>query len=137
MKGVKQFVPDSYFMTKDKNTVLLFYHVVYEDKPTIVYTEPAYVNIAGQLREVNSGINYIPSYYNQGYVSEIDMKSMQVKNTITLETFNTITAQLLDENSICCYDSKNTEILASEKSPLYVIDTNLNVDLQLNFLKVI
>lgn len=79
MKGVKQFVPDSYFMTKDKNTVLLFYHVVYEDKPTIVYTEPAYVNIAGQLREVNSGINYIPSYYNQGYVSEIDMKSMQVK----------------------------------------------------------
>lgn len=135
MKGVKQFVPDSYFMTKDKNTVLLFYHVVYEDKPTIVYTEPAYVNIAGQLREVNSGINYIPSYYNQGYVSEIDMKSMQVKSTITLETFNTITAQLLDENRICCYDSKNTEILASEKSPLYVIDTNLNVDLQLNFLK--
>lgn len=135
MKGGKQFIPDSYIMQEDEERVLLFYHVVYEDEPTVIYTEPAYVNIAGQLMEVNSGVNYIPSYHNHGYISEIDTKSMQVKKTISLKTFNAIEGQLIGNGSrICCFDSKNTKILASENSPLYIIDNNLNVNLQLIFL---
>lgn len=71
------------------NKLLLTANVTYADKPYITYTQPQYTILAGQLLEVNSGINYNVPLYEVSHLCLIDTSTMN-SELITLEGISNV-----------------------------------------------
>lgn len=69
--------------------LLLTANVTYADKPYITYTQPQYIILAGQLLEVNSGINYNVPLYEVSHLCLIDPSTMN-SELITLEGISNV-----------------------------------------------
>lgn len=86
--------------------LLLTANVTYADKPYITYTHPQYTILAGQLLEVNSGINYNVPLYEVSHLCLIDTSTMN-SELITLEGIS---------NVFMKYDKKGEYVYFMDKS---------------------
>ena len=80
---VELFEPNSYIKTQS-NKLFMAVDVTYAGEPEVIYTQPHYVIVCGQLFETNSGVNYSVPLYKVGYVCHINTTSM-TSDFISLE----------------------------------------------------
>ena len=122
------------------NKLLLTTNVTYADKPFVTYTPPKYIVFAGQLLEVNSGINYNVPLYNVGHLHLINTSTMN-SDLITLEGISNVFMKYEPEGECIYFMDKSvygeenwnrgTErhmAISQNQSPIYIasIDTSSN-----------
>ena len=71
------------------NKLLMTTNITYSGKPSVTYTQPKYTIFAGQLLEVNSGINYDVPLYEVGHLCLINTSTMN-SDLITLEGISNV-----------------------------------------------
>lgn len=125
------------------NKLLLTTNITYAGKPSVTYTQPKYTIFAGQLLEVNSGINYDVPLYEVGHLCLINTSTMN-SDLITLEGISNVLMKH-DAESIyfmnkSVYGQKNWNIgkqshiaISQNQSPIYIasIDNSSNGNLML------
>lgn len=127
------FEPKEYIYS-DKGSIMS-YTITYEEKPDIIYTEPAYKVIAGQLVEMNSGINYIERGTESGFVSVMDRDNMQTSKTLALKDIPN-PSFLKTRDRIYIYQSGiigskshyNQSGISCRETPIFVTDYKLNIE---------
>ena len=122
------------------NKLLLTTNVTYADEPFVTYTPPKYIVFAGQLLEVNSGINYDVPLYNVGHLHLINTSTMN-SDLITLEGISNVFMKYEPKGEYIYFMDKSvygeenwnrgTErhmAISQNQSPIYIasIDTSSN-----------
>jgi len=79
-------IPEQYVVLPDEdginNLILLSYTLTFSEVASVIYTEPKYTVVAGQLFEVNDGVNYDVQMYDVAGLSLFDVRTMKaVPNT--------------------------------------------------------
>ena len=143
--GIQLISPTSYIKNpKHPNKLLLTTNVTYADKPSIIYTEPKYTVIAGQLIEVNSGINYHVPLYEVGHLCIINTSTME-SDLIPLEGISYVSMKydklgehiyLMNQSVYVDAKSPNNRDLtiSQNQSPIYIatMDNSANGGIILN-----
>ena len=151
-KGVELITPEQFIYQKDKEYIVLSFSATYADKPTVVYTQPKYEVLAGQLMEISSGVNYEVRMFDVGSVALIDTKTMQIVPGTLLnlegidrprlkgsvyEKAGNRTLYYCNSFSWSKYRDvweRNLEILSCEGQPIYILNSspgNLSLEAKL------
>lgn len=69
----------------DNGKLMINYEATYQENPQTIYSSPKYIVMAGQLIEVNSGVNYKYDMNHRGYIAIIDQETMKADKNICLE----------------------------------------------------
>ena len=99
--------PKSYIKSpKYPNKLLLTTNVTYAGTPSVIYTQPKWIVLGGQLVEINSGISYDVPLYDVGHLHLINISTMN-SELITLKGISDIFMK---------YDKKGEYIYLMDKS---------------------
>ena len=99
--------PKSYIKSpKYPNKLLLTTNVTYAGTPSVIYTQPKWIVLGGQLVEINSGISYDVPLYDVSHLHLINISTMN-SELITLEGISDIFMK---------YDKKGEYIYLMDKS---------------------
>lgn len=138
---IEYITPEQFIYQKEKEFVVLSFAATYADKPTVVYTEPKYEIIGGQLMEINSGVNYEVRMFDVGSLALIDTKNLKTVPG-TLLNLNGIGRPGLkagsnhaEERTLYYYNSSTSssyrdrwdqriEILSQGRQPIYILNSS-------------
>lgn len=135
-KQAESFIPISYF--RKGNSIILLHVEQYIGKPVnVVYTEPAYIYVFGQLQMVNSGVHYTFSEPKVSYLTTIDEQSAKPSKRITLKGFNyprmfktygyivLYNHNVVDHSYMNAYEDR--VIKADKNNPIYLLTEDMDV----------
>ena len=101
--------PEQYIIVADENGInnlfLLSYTLTFSEVASVIYTEPKYTVVAGQLFEVNDGVNYDVQMYDVAGLSLFDTRTMKAVPNTTIHLKGISTPRLrYSKNHIYYYD---------------------------------
>lgn len=102
-------IPEQYVVVPDEdgnnNMFLLSYTLTFSEVASVIYTEPKYTVVAGQLFEVNDGVNYDVQMYDVAGLSLFDTRTMKAVPNTTIHLKGISTPRLrYSKNHIYYYD---------------------------------
>lgn len=128
------FITPQCWRKLDNGKLMINYEAAYQENPQIIYSSPKYIVMAGQLIEVNSGVNYKYDMNQRGFIAIIDQETMKADKNICLEgitrpeihsignnyiVFNRDYYTYKKQHKLIDYDKKQLAI-SKDRAPIYL-----------------
>lgn len=135
------FITPQCWRKLDNGKLMINYEVAYQENPQIIYSSPKYIVMAGQLIEVNSGVNYKYDMNQRGFIAIIDQETMKADKNICLEgitrpeihsignnyiVFNRDYYTYKKQHKLTDYDKKQLAI-SKDRAPIYLLRDDFSV----------
>ena len=135
------FITPQCWRKLDNGKLMINYEAAYQENPQIIYSSPKYIVMAGQLIEVNSGVNYKYDMNQRGFIAIIDQETMKADKNICLEgitrpeihsignnyiVFNRDYYTYKKQHKLTDYDKKQLAI-SKDRAPIYLLRDDFSV----------
>ena len=119
-------LPRQYIKNQDDegDYLMLSYTLAFPEVASVVYTEPKSVIMAGQLVEVNSGINYDVRMRDVAGLSLFDIKTMKTIPFTTLHLKGILQPKLEYSNNHIYYYDESDNVMSKNGTPIYILSAN-------------
>lgn len=137
------FITPQCWRKLDNGKLMINYEAAYQENPQIIYSSPKYIVMAGQLIEVNSGVNYKYDMNQRGFIAIIDQETMKADKNICLEGITRPEIHSIGNNYIVFnrdyytyrkqyeqideFDDKQQLAISKNRAPIYLLRDDFSV----------